>query len=808
MAGFYEQVLPQAGPFTLLSGVSSDGKLIEVRHYNGIKTHQELEEKVSKLSMQPLNIYYALGSYNKPNRKGPIAKKAFVLDLDSKDFGGSKETSLRELGVFIKATGLPKPSLWVDSGNGYHVFWALDEAIPVDVWLPIAESLKQKCIDLGFKADQGVTADPARVLRCPGTLNRKGLTPLPCRVVLDNEITYSHIDLAKQLDVELLPPATSSILQGVAPADDLYTNQNYENRSEEDVRDMLAYIQLPPAHSMECRELWITVLMTVQDWCQKAQYGFEIFADWSATQPGFKSREDCFKTWDSFEPGGGRTIGTLIKIAREHGWGQSASQGAGEERSFQEQVAATAEAGGIDLFPTDSIQSMSPLLTACKHAVENKLTGGGRFTWEEAVEWLFEEFIMVTELPGLFYSKTEKTMFSKMMIDDLLTRFMPFSGKHVPYTPSIIFKWHGTRNTAACPGFYPGNSFLYVEDKKVYVNLYTEPDDLIVPTQQEADLIADFWDYIFPNASDAPFSDYLMRFYAHAVQRPAVKLASAPIMISEKTGTGKTAVMWAIPRLLVGPRNSRLVSNKVVRSQFSDYVSGAHLLHFDECHVNGRFDSDDTANSLKNLITGETVECHPKGLPQYNLPNKIMVTVTSNYPNAMPLPRMDERRWGIHYLNPTRSMTEAEHRQYFETLFVFLKSPRASGVLRWIFNNVDISGFSPNAPPPMTNAKALMVEKSQSNEVQTIVDAVRENEGPFAKGVWTIQQVKTWLATEVHKTCTTKDVRAFIERALPEARIVKEIHETADSRTAVYAHVNFEKYAAMSNDQLRRVMKN
>ncbi len=191
MGTFFERVLPAEGPFTLFSGATGpNGKLVEQRHWNGLRSHADVEREVQRLSRLPLNVFFAVGSYAGANRSAPVAKRAFWLDLDGKDFG-SIENALREFGSFLKATGLPRPSIYVNSGRGIHVYWCLDRDLPLDDWRLIATSLKAKCQELGFKADPTATADPARVLRAPGSLNRKGETPLPCTVLSDTGSTYT-----------------------------------------------------------------------------------------------------------------------------------------------------------------------------------------------------------------------------------------------------------------------------------------------------------------------------------------------------------------------------------------------------------------------------------------------------------------------------------------------------------------------------------------------------------------------------------------------------------------------------------------
>ena len=228
MSEFFRRVLPAGGPFTLLSGATGpDGKLAEQRHYNGLMTHADVEREVSRLSMQPVNVYFAVGNYAGRNRRDPISKRAFYLDLDSKDFNDSKEESLRQLSAFVRAVGLPAPSLYVDSGRGVHVYWALDRDLPITEWLPIAAALKAKHIELEFPADRTVTADAARILRAPGSLNRKGDTPIPCRVLADNGTSHNPETIAVALGspVEIIIINLSLLQTGATSVTSTFASQ-------------------------------------------------------------------------------------------------------------------------------------------------------------------------------------------------------------------------------------------------------------------------------------------------------------------------------------------------------------------------------------------------------------------------------------------------------------------------------------------------------------------------------------------------------------------------------------------------------
>ncbi len=811
MIDFYTRVLPASGPFTLLTGVTGpDGKLAEQRHWNGLQTHADIVEMVQRQSMLPVNIFFATGSYQGKNRQDPVAKRALWLDLDSKDFDGSVQNALRALVTFVKAVGLPPPNLYVHSGRGVHVYWCLDRDVPVAEWLPVAKALKAKCAELAFDADPTSTADPARILRCPGSLNRKGSEPIPCKVLSDNGLVTTLEDMAAALAVQVVPQGALAKLAALTSNDDLKTTREFKKLDEEQVRDMLDFITLP---QMGGRDEWTTVLNAVQDWGNKSALSFEVFHDWSSGQPSYVSREDCWKTWDSFEPGGGITIASLVKRACEAGWAPpqpvdpvAPIAGPAMPPSLAQSLVTPSTPNANASVPTIAQGVVSSaLIISADHAAKSQ--GKIRFELTDSVQWLSNEFVLVSDQSGIYYSVTNRAAMEARVIDDMITRYMPLNSSGVPINATAIMRRYGTVHTVNSLGFHPGAPSVYMENGLSYVNQYLQPDALVAMSGVEIRLLEHFWwKYLFPREEDREFGDYLMGCYGHLVQRPDVKIASAPCMVSKEFGTGKTTVMHDIPRALAGTHVTKLVSNKVLRGSFSDFINGSHFLHFDEVHINGKWDSDDTANSMKNLITGKTVEVHPKGMKTFNIPNRLFITATSNYEDAISLPADDERRWGVYYLAPPKFPTEAANKAYFKALHTFITSPSGPGKLRWYFSQVDISKFDAQAAPPMTAAKRRMVAKSQVHEVQLIQEAIKTRTGPFYKDLFLSEGVRQFLQAETGKTYNNIHIRDLILKSIPEARAIKQIRQGADL-IRPWGWTNLDKWETASTEEMRAELK-
>jgi len=155
------------------------------------ETIEEVEAEVNSLVEKEYNAYFACAKYEKKGRRDRENAKyfrSFWLDLDcgeAKHYSTQQE-ALDDLHEFCLELKLPKPTL-VNSGRGVHAYWILKQDITKEDWKPVAETLKALCTKHSLVADPAVTADEARILRVPGTLNFKDSPPLPVEVLHHSE---------------------------------------------------------------------------------------------------------------------------------------------------------------------------------------------------------------------------------------------------------------------------------------------------------------------------------------------------------------------------------------------------------------------------------------------------------------------------------------------------------------------------------------------------------------------------------------------------------------------------------------------
>jgi hypothetical protein len=169
---FYEKALPTQGVYCVAL-IDPEAKRTKHEYAYSI---DELENVLNTYSEQnKYNVYVTPCSFQDESRTANNAAfcRSFFIDLDV-NHGSvcyeSKEEALAALDEFLKAEDLPPP-IRIDSGGGVQAYWLFEDNVSAEEWKLFAARFKQFCMDKGLLIDPAVTADAARVMRCPDTLN-------------------------------------------------------------------------------------------------------------------------------------------------------------------------------------------------------------------------------------------------------------------------------------------------------------------------------------------------------------------------------------------------------------------------------------------------------------------------------------------------------------------------------------------------------------------------------------------------------------------------------------------------------------
>jgi hypothetical protein len=211
---FYEKALPTRGVYCA-AGIKA-GKSVQHRF---AETVDALIQHTEELKDEGYNVYVAPNSFQGYSRKASDAvfARSFFVDLDVNHGAvcyDSKDAALSALGAFVTEHELPPP-VRVDSGTGIQAFWLFDADVPASEWQPYAEKFKDYCIEHGLLIDASVTADAARIMRCPDTYNYKTDPPNLARL-LDEEIEQYDFEMFKDFLGEIdVTPSLKAILADV-----------------------------------------------------------------------------------------------------------------------------------------------------------------------------------------------------------------------------------------------------------------------------------------------------------------------------------------------------------------------------------------------------------------------------------------------------------------------------------------------------------------------------------------------------------------------------------------------------------------
>ena len=200
---FYEKILPKKGNKYCVAWTSGKGM-----NHEWVDSIIDIEPTVAQLQKKykEVNIYVAMSSFQGQSRlaKHAMYRKCLFVDLDvgadkaKTDKGyATKEEAEKALDDFVEKTLLP-PVIKLDSGNGIHGYWPLEEELTTKEWQPYAEKFFNFCVEHKLLVDSSVMCDAARIMRSPDSVNyKKGKKPSPTRL-LTEQIQEYPLELIKE----------------------------------------------------------------------------------------------------------------------------------------------------------------------------------------------------------------------------------------------------------------------------------------------------------------------------------------------------------------------------------------------------------------------------------------------------------------------------------------------------------------------------------------------------------------------------------------------------------------------------------
>lgn len=189
-------------------------------------TNEEVIQETARLEAAGTQSWMALATYADPEggRKGTntVDIQTLFMDVDYKDHE-SPEAAHADAQRFFDFLG--QPSIQVVSGGGLHAYWVLRSPMSTADWLPLATAFKAAWQGMDVKADASVSSDMARVLRMPGTTNRKeayGPAGRTVEMIEFNDLTYTPEALSKKLATVVTVKAPKHVIPATSIPGGMY----------------------------------------------------------------------------------------------------------------------------------------------------------------------------------------------------------------------------------------------------------------------------------------------------------------------------------------------------------------------------------------------------------------------------------------------------------------------------------------------------------------------------------------------------------------------------------------------------------
>jgi hypothetical protein len=220
--------------------------------------------------------------------------------------------------------------------------------------------------------------------------------------------------------------------------------------------------------------------------------------------------------------------------------------------------------------------------------------------------------------------------------------------------------------------------------------------------------------YLYPDGAD-----HIIRWLAHRVQRPDVKINHA-LVLGGVPGIGKDTVLEPV-KYGVGPWNFAEVNPSHILGRFNGFVKSV-ILRISEAHDLGEFDRYSFYEHMKALIAAppDVIRCDEKNIREHSVFNVCGVIITTNHKtDGIYLPA-DDRRHSVHWSDRKQAEFAA---YYFQEMFAWYASEGTAAVVAYL-KTLDLSGFDAKAPPVKTAAFWDVVDANRAPEDAELADAV------------------------------------------------------------------------------------
>lgn len=219
------------------------------------------------------------------------------------------------------------------------------------------------------------------------------------------------------------------------------------------------------------------------------------------------------------------------------------------------------------------------------------------------------------------------------------------------------------------------------------------------------------------------FAQWILQWFAYPIQHPGTKMYTALVVWEQAKGIGKSLLGETMEGIY--GQNWGLIDNDDLDSKFSTWAIRKQFLLGNE--MTGK-EGKHLASKVRDMITRPKVKIESKGVDPYYITDCINYYINSN--SARPVYAEDgERRFMVVHAPHERCAPEF-YARYIDWLWLdknaHIFRPESMAALMHHLLHVDLTGFNPTAPAPVTVAMNEMIDNSRS-PLDMIVFSLLEN---------------------------------------------------------------------------------
>nr|WP_246206356.1 primase-helicase family protein [Propylenella binzhouense] len=667
------------------------------------------------------NVYHSIGlQHNALNgRKSAgvcgVPCISFDADLCSDVRGVHAKTDLPATGDealdFVREIGLPDPTAIINSGNGQYWQWRLP-----NIWEFVSNAERDRMawlskawhnLIIGAAKKKGWTfdntSDLVRLTRIPGTFNHKTNPPkLVTLVSLDLEKRYSPQDLEE-------------VLQAVAQRLGVTTSKPATSRG-----GLPEFLAANDNSSSDRERLRLTAITAGCRWVRSCVCRME-----HLPEPEWYALSSIVGRCDKGE----QAFHQLSKADPRY-----------NEEETQAKLHRALESAGPRT--CDSIASE----LACVDCTGCPFRGGALKTplqlgrLSPAAAELMANHVLVINT-GLFVDLSTMRTYSERAFKN---KFRHMTGDKTPV--SLLIEHRFTRKVEAVD-YLPGVEQRFIPTSSGDV-LNAWQDTGVQPEAGDASIIHEHLEYLIPNEVERR---HLLDSFAHLVQQPTAKLRHVLALIGGQ-GTGKS-FLGAVLGRIVGSENVITCENSDLESRFNAHLGNRRAAVLEELGIMKR---KDIYEAVKRFIADDHMQVEEKAIPRFTARTPKLILAFSNHLRPTDLPQGDRRFWIC------RSDVDRQSDAYYNRLW----NEGLDQVPVFVHDLLrrDITGFDPDAPPPMTAAKAEIIEASRPVTEQELRAMIEDGAHPFHRELFTVDDVRTGLVSRMARTPTRNELSNYLKQ--------------------------------------------